>query len=474
MKTKIVATIGPATQDKKTLTKLIKAGVNVIRLNFSHGSYEEQLKGVDLVRSVNKELGTKVAIMADLQGPKIRTGIVPDPGITLKKGERITFTNKPIMGTQKKISIQYSYFARDVKPGDQIMIDDGKLLYKVISTDGENEVLLEAMVDGMIKSRKGINLPDTDISISGLTEKDKKDVKNIMSLNVNWVALSFVRSADDIIELRELIKSYGKPAEPLIIAKIEKPEALVDIERIIEVSDAIMVARGDLGIEVPQERVPMIQKKLVQMCLNKAKPIIIATQMMEGMIATLRPTRAEVSDVANSVLDGADAMMLSGETSVGNYPVQVVQTMRQIINEAENSNYPYHRPTVITNPEDERFISDSILNQASILSQQCGAASINTLTNSGYSAFKLSSQRPNTRLFIFTNRPHLVETLSLVWGVEAFFLEPKGSTSKTIEAMKKILSKTSALQPGDIIINLASGPVYEFGKTNMIRLGKME
>ncbi len=453
---------------------MVRAGVNVIRLNFSHGSYEEQLQRVNLVREVNKELGTKTAILADLQGPKIRTGMVPDDGIFLKKGERIVFTNEPMLGSQEKISVQYHFFPRDVKPGDQIMVDDGKLLYKVIDTDGEKEVILEAMVDGAIKSRKGINLPDTDISMPGLTDKDKRDVEFIMSLDVNWIALSFVRSAKDIIELRELIDSYNTANKPRIIAKIEKPEALDDIDNIIAASDGIMVARGDLGIEVPQEKVPMIQKMLVRKCLDVAKPIIIATQMMEGMISNVRPTRAEVSDVANSVLDGADALMLSGETSVGNFPVEVVKTMRQIIREAEQSDYPYHRKPEITSPDSDRFISDSVLNQSCILAQQCGAASINTLTNSGYSAFKLSSQRPNTRLFIFTNKPHLVETLSLVWGVEAFFLEPKGSTSKTIEAMKKLLGTCSALKKGDIIINLASGPVYEFGKTNMLRLGKME
>ena len=453
---------------------MVRAGVNVIRLNFSHGSYEEQLQRVNLVREVNKELGTKTAILADLQGPKIRTGMVPDDGIFLKKGERIVFTNEPMLGSQEKISVQYHFFPRDVKPGDQIMVDDGKLLYKGIDTDGEKEVILEAMVDGAIKSRKGINLPDTDISMPGLTDKDKRDVEFIMSLDVNWIALSFVRSAKDIIELRELIDSYNTANKPRIIAKIEKPEALDDIDNIIAASDGIMVARGDLGIEVPQEKVPMIQKMLVRKCLDVAKPIIIATQMMEGMISNVRPTRAEVSDVANSVLDGADALMLSGETSVGNFPVEVVKTMRQIIREAEQSDYPYHRKPEITSPDSDRFISDSVLNQSCILAQQCGAASINTLTNSGYSAFKLSSQRPNTRLFIFTNKPHLVETLSLVWGVEAFFLEPKGSTSKTIEAMKKLLGTCSALKKGDIIINLASGPVYEFGKTNMLRLGKME
>ena len=453
---------------------MVRAGVNVIRLNFSHGSYEEQLQRVNLVREVNKELGTKTAILADLQGPKIRTGMVPDDGIFLKKGERIVFTNEPMLGSQEKISVQYHFFPRDVKPGDQIMVDDGKLLYKVIDTDGEKEVILEAMVDGAIKSRKGINLPDTDISMPGLTDKDKRDVEFIMSLDVNWIALSFVRSAKDIIEPRELIDSYNTANKTRIIAKIEKPEALDDIDNIIAASDGIMVARGDLGIEVPQEKVPMIQKMLVRKCLDVAKPIIIATQMMEGMISNVRPTRAEVSDVANSVLDGADALMLSGETSVGNFPVEVVKTMRQIIREAEQSDYPYHRKPEITSPDSDRFISDSVLNQSCILAQQCGAASINTLTNSGYSAFKLSSQRPNTRLFIFTNKPHLVETLSLVWGVEAFFLEPKGSTSKTIEAMKKLLGTCSALKKGDIIINLASGPVYEFGKTNMLRLGKME
>lgn len=473
-KTKIVATIGPATQSLSVLTEMIKAGVNVIRLNFSHGSYEEQLMRVNLVREANEKLGSKVAILADLQGPKIRTGMVPEEGITLKKGERITFTNEPMMGTQEKISVQYTFFPRDVKPGDQIMVDDGKLLYKVISTDGKKEVVLESLVDGTIKSRKGINLPDTDISMPGLTEKDKQDVEFIMSLNVNWIALSFVRSAEDIKELRGMIEAHENPVKPRIIAKIEKPEALVEIDDIIDVSDGVMVARGDLGIEVPQERVPMIQKMLVQKCLKVSKPIIIATQMMEGMISNVRPTRAEVSDVANSVLDGADALMLSGETSVGDFPVEVVQTMHQIISEAEKGDYHYHREAIITESDDDRFISDNVLNQSCILAEQCGAASINTLTNSGYSAFKLSSQRPNTRLFIFTNRPHLVETLSLVWGVDAFYLEPKGSTSKTIEAMKKILSKCSALKPGDVIINLASGPVYEFGKTNMLRLGKME
>ncbi|PID95190.1 MAG: pyruvate kinase [Bacteroidetes bacterium] len=473
-RTKIIATIGPAIKDLKTLTEIIEAGVNIVRFNFSHGSYEEHQERVNLVHKANEQLGSNVAILADLQGPKIRTGIVPDNGITLEKGDRIVFTNQPLIGTKEKISVQYHDFPNDVKLGDMIMIDDGKLLFKVLSTDGEKEVLLEAQVKGVIKSRKGINLPNTQISLPGLTEKDKKDLEFILSLNVHWVALSFVRSASDIEVLRELIQAHPNPVKPRIIAKIEKPEALEEIDKIIAVSDGIMVARGDLGIEVPQEKVPMIQKELVKKCLALAKPIIIATQMMEGMICNVRPTRAEVSDVANSVLDGADALMLSGETSVGDYPVEVVQTMHQIITEAEGEGYPYYRPYTLSKPEDERFISDAILTQSCTLAQQCKAASINTLTNSGYSAFKLSSLRPNTRLFIFTNRPHLVETLSLVWGVEAFFLEPQGSTSKTIKAMITLLRKHHSLEKGDVIINLASGPVYEFGTTNMLRLGVIE
>lgn len=473
MKTKIVATIGPASQNRDVLIKMIQAGVNVIRLNFSHGSYEEQKSRIDLIKSVNEELGSKVAILADLQGPKIRTGIIPEEGVTLQKGERIVFTKKPMIGTREKISVQYSFFARDVKVDDQIMIDDGKLLFQVIDTDGVDEVVLEALVTGTIHSRKGINLPDTDISMPGLTEKDKNDVKDIMSLGVHWIALSFVRSAQDIIELKALIDTYNIPNPPRIIAKIEKPEAILDIDNIINISDAIMVARGDLGIEIPQEKVPILQKQMVKKCLELSKPIIIATQMMEGMITNVRPTRAEVSDVANSVLDGADALMLSGETSVGAYPIEVVETMARIIVEAESASENYHRLTPPINPESDRFISDSVLYQSCVLAQQCGAASINTLTNSGYSAYKLSSQRPLSKLFIFSNKPHLAETLSLVWGVEAFFLEPQGSTSKTIEAMKEILSSCGALKSGDIIINLASGPVYEFGKTNMLRLGKL-
>lgn len=473
-RTKIIATIGPASSSREVLRQMIIDGVDVCRLNFSHGNYDDAAKLIDLVHDLNKELHTHVALLADLQGPKIRIGEIPNDERIVTDGEKLVFTTRKCDQGSESIYITYSSFPKDVKKGEKLLIDDGKIMLEVVETDGKEQVITKVVHGGVLKSRKGVNLPNTKISLPCLTEKDLQDLQFALDSKVQWIALSFVRSSDDIRDLRKIIASHKHRKKPLIIAKIEKPEALKDIDAIINEADGIMVARGDLGVEMPLEMVPLIQKNLVKKCIEASKPIIIATQMMEGMISNFFPTRAEVNDVANAVMDGADACMLSGETSVGHYPVEVIRTMQRIIAEVEQYEGLYYREKSIIDRADGRYHSDVVICSACELSKRVGAAAIVANTHSGYSAFRISGHRPKAKIFIFTNNHSILSKLSLVWGVKGFYYDKFVSTDQTIEDVIAKLSQQGLVQKTDFVVNIASTPLSNLGKTNMLKLSKVD
>ncbi len=470
-KTKIVATVGPATSSKEMLLKIINEGVNVIRVNFSHGKYENHLEVINRVREINKEKSLHIALLGDLQGPKIRIGEIDGGKVEIKKGDEICFTNEKVVGSATKVYMSYAHFANDVNIDEIILIDDGKLRVKIVSTDKKSEVKGVFLNGGFLSSNKGVNLPQTKITLPSLTEKDRADLDFALSHDFEWIGLSFVRTARDIIELKHIIQDEGKSSR--VIAKIEKPEAIDEITDIIDKTDAIMVARGDLGVEIPMEQVPLLQKEIVKQCLHAAKPVIIATQMMESMITSISPTRAEVTDVANAVLDGADAVMLSAETSVGAYPVEVIKAMTKIIEQIEETDQIYHREFP---PElnESRFISDSICYNACRLSQRTEANAIVTMTHSGYTAAKISSFRPRAGIFAFTGNHSLLNKLSLVWGVQGFYYDKFVSTDHTIADIKYLLKKSNYLSEKDLIINIASMPINSKGQSNMLKMSYVE
>ena len=470
-KTKIIATIGPATSSKEMLKTIINEGVNVIRINFSHGSYEDHLPVIERVREINKEENRHIALLADLQGPKIRIGEIENGSVNVEEGQEIEFTAEKIIGNQQRVYMSYAHFAKDVKVGEVVLIDDGKLKVEIISTDKKSTVKAKFLNAGKFSSNKGVNLPETKISLPSLTKKDKEDLDFALEHDIEYIGLSFVRTARDIIELKHIIQAQGKTA--LVVAKIEKPEAVREIDGIIEHTDVLMVARGDLGVEIPMEQVPLLQKELVKKCLTASKPVIIATQMMESMITNISPTRAEVTDVANAVLDGADAVMLSAETSVGRYPVQVIKAMTKIILQIEESETIYHREYP---PElnEERFISDSICYNACRLSQRTDTSAIVTMTHSVYTATKISSFRPKAAIFAFTGNHSLLNKLSIVWGVEGFYYDKYVSTDHTIADIKYLLKKKNLVKEKDLIINIASMPINSLGQSNMIKLSYVE
>jgi len=470
-RTKIVATLGPASVKKDVLLSLIKAGVNVCRLNFSHGKAEDHQKAIDTIREINDKYKINVGILADLQGPKIRIGLVKDGGIHLVNGTRINITTKECIGDDNQIYITYDTFPQDVHAGETILLDDGKLQMKVISTNRKDTVVCEVMHGGILTSRKGVNLPNTKVSIPSLTEEDLVNLDFALQNDVEWIGLSFVRTAEDIVELKRIINRSGKASR--VIAKIEKPEAIDNIDAIIAATDGVMVARGDLGVEMPLEEVPLLQKMIARKCRAASKPVIIATQMLESMITTPRPTRAEVNDVANSVLDGADAVMLSGETSVGEFPLIVIQTMAKIVHNVEELGYPFNSPKdAATTPVN--VIGDAVCNSAVFLSEQTNAVGIVSMTVSGYTAFEISSHRPKAATYIFTSNRNLLNALSLVWGVKAFYYDKLESTDKTIADVNGILKSESLIENGDIVINTAAIPIAKQGKTNMLKVTVVE
>ncbi len=468
-KTKIVATIGPSCSSKEVLRQLIDAGMSVARLNFSHGTHADHEEVINSMRALDSELKSYSAILADLSGPKIRVGELETEEITLTEGNKLILTADKMIGTSQKVSISYPSLAEDVKVGETILLDDGKLRLDVSEIKGD-EVVTIVTQGGQLKPRKGVNLPDTELSLPSLTDKDRRDLNFALKHNVSWVALSFVRSADDIIELKELISKSKSGAR--VIAKIEKPEALDNIDEIIAISDGIMVARGDLGVEIPLQNVPMVQKEIVRKCQKAGKPVIIATQMMESMIDNLSPSRAEVNDVANAVLDGSDAVMLSGETSVGRYPVEVVQTMGKILTRVEEYDGIYY-PSMEHDSTEERLITDAICHSAVRLSEKIAAKGIATMTFSGYTAFRISSYRPNAWVFVFTSNFKILNMLSLAWGVKGFYYDKFVSTDQTITDIKQELNKSGDLGESDYLINIASMPIANKGMSNMLKVSKM-
>lgn len=470
-RTKIVATLGPASSDKETLRQMFMEGLNVCRLNFSHGEYADYAEVIKVIRELNDETGLNVAILADLQGPKIRVFEMENNGVLLETGKNITITTEKITGTAEKIAINYERLPADVMPGERILLDDGKLALEIISTDGVKNIEALIVHGGILSSRKGVNLPNTKISLPSLTKKDRADLEFALGQNVDWIGLSFVRSARDIIELKHLISfAHGKAK---VVAKIEKPEAVADIDAIVKESDALMVARGDLGVEVPYQNVPLIQKMLINKCFQYAKPIIVATQMLESMITNISPTRAEVNDVANAVLDGADAVMLSGETSVGKFPVEVIKTMANIVKEMETFDGIYNKD-VMPEKNQERFISDSICFNACRLAQRVEADAIVAMSFSGYTAYQIASQRPKAPIYIFTSNKQILTQLNLIWGVKGFYYDTRVSTDHTIADIKYLLKKDGLLKEGDLVINIASIPLEENGKSNMLKLSHVE
>ncbi|WP_431166692.1 pyruvate kinase [Tenacibaculum halocynthiae] len=470
-KTKIVATLGPATNTKEILAEMAEKGVNVFRVNFSHADYDTVKERIRQIREINEERGYNVAILADLQGPKLRVGIMEE-GVEVKAGDTFIFTTEECIGTQEKAYMTYQRFPKDVKEGEQILVDDGKLLFEVVSTDKNKSVETKVIVGGPLKSKKGVNLPNTKISLPALTEKDKKDVVFALDQEVDWVALSFVRTPEDLRILRDLIKQKSRYRVP-VIAKIEKPEAVENIDALIPYCDGLMVARGDLGVEVPMQDVPLIQKSLVRRAKQARIPVIIATQMMETMIDNSVPTRAEVNDVANSIMDGADAVMLSGETSVGKHPIRVIQKMSEIIKSVEFSDLievPQAPPHIRTN----RFITKSVCHHAALMADDIKASAITTLTNSGYTAFQISAWRPKSHVLAFSSEKRILGKLNLLWGVRAYHYDRNLSTDDTVEDINEIAKEKGFVKAGDFMINLSSMPVKAKGMVNTLRVSQID
>ena len=470
-KTKIIATLGPSSTEKSILKTLVKEGVNVFRVNFSHANHNEVKQTVLNIREISSALNIHVAILGDLQGPKIRLGILKDD-VYIENGETISITTDEIeFGNSSLVSINYKDFPKDVSKGEKILVDDGKLILKVLETNKKNLVKVEVIQGGELKSRKGVNLPNTKLSLPALTEKDKADAVFALENNFDWLALSFVRSKKDVYELEELINKNSKDKIP-IIAKIEKPEAVLNLDAILHAADGLMVARGDLGLEIPAEEVPLKQKLMVNMAKKARKPIIIATQMMESMIDSLTPSRAEVNDVANSVMDGADAVMLSGETSVGQYPVEVIQTVGKIIRGVENSPL-IQVPDTLPEIHSKRVITKAVCFQACNIANELEASAICTLTNSGYTAWQISSWRPSAVILVFTSNKRILSQLCLLWGVRCIFYDNFVSTDKTVEEVNALAVKKGFVKKGDLIINLAAMPVIEKGQVNTLRISRL-
>ena len=469
--TKIVATLGPASSSEEVLTQLILEGLNVARINFSHSDHQVHGDTIDAVRRLDAELGTYTAVMADLQGPKLRVGEIAGGQMDLIEGETLMVKVGSGEGKDGVVFTDYESFAADVKVGERVLLDDGKLALCVQQTNGKDEVTCEVIHGGPLRPRKGLNLPETKVSLPCITSKDAEDLAFALEKEVDWIGLSFVRRASDVIALKDEIKKAGKHAR--VVAKIEKPEAIEDLEAILEATDAVMVARGDLGVEIPMQEVPLLQKKIVRKCMEMGKPVIVATQMLESMIESASPTRAEVNDVANAVLDGADAVMLSGETSVGKHPISAIRAMRQVIENIESKGdmeYPERPPL---SPDDDRFISDSVCYNACRLARRTNAAAIVTMTFSGYTAIQVSSQRPKSKIYMFTANRRVLCQMSLVWGVYALPYTKMVSTDHTIADIKYILYKAGRVREGDFVIHLASMPIADAGMTNMLKLSRV-
>lgn len=471
-KTKVVSTLGPSTDSPKTIEKMMKAGVNIFRINFSHANYDDVKNKIKIIRELNAKNQMNIGILADLQGPKLRIGVMKQD-VIVKHGDELEFkTGATFEGTKDKLFMNYESFAKDVKRGEQILLDDGKLIFEVLSSNNQDSVKVKVIQGGPVKSRKGVNLPNTEISLPALTEKDRRDAEFAIEQEVDWMALSFVRKAEDCQVLQNIIKEKSDHKIP-IISKIEKPSGVKNIDSIINYCDGLMVARGDLGVEIPAHEVPLIQKQIVQKAKSARIPVIIATQMMETMINSLTPTRAEVNDVANSVMDGADAVMLSGETSVGKFPVQCIEKMTQILNSTEDSELikvpqdPPHIKTV-------RYLTKSICYHAALISNEIDAKAICTLTNSGYTAFQISAWRPSSHILAFTSNERIMRQMSLLWGVSAYYYDEFQSTDQTVDDVNQRAKEEKFVEPGDFTINLAAMPIADKGMVNTLRMTEID
>lgn len=471
-RTKIIATIGPASIDEQVMEAMILSGLDVCRINSSHGDYEMMERIIKTVRRLNEKLNTHTAILFDLQGPKIRIGDIPGKELLLTPGDEIILNHRDaVESVRGELYIKYPHFHQDVKAGDQVLVDDGKLVFEVTEIMPDERVRTKVIHGGPLTSRKGVNLPNTIISLPSLTEKDRNDLDFALRHSVEWIGLSFVRKPEDVLELKSIIKSRESLSR--VIAKIEKPEAVRHIDEIIDASDGIMVARGDLGVELPMEQVPVIQKTIVSKCRQAAKPVIIATQMMESMIQNHRPTRAEANDVCNAVVDGADALMLSAETSVGRYPVETVQAMQKIIREVETLDSIYFKESV-PKKDSPNFISEHICYVATVMAKQANATAIAAMTHSGSTAFKVASHRPKAHILIFTDNKPILQTLNLVWGVRGFFYDKYESTDQTFSDIQDFLVNEKYLGKGDYLINIASMPLQERTTTNTMKMTRIE
>src|ERR1035437_1314226 len=468
--TKIIATLGPASSTKEIIHKMILEGVDVFRLNFSHSTQAEHLKLIHIIQDLNLEFETHVSILADLQGPKLRVGEIENNLIHLEKDDIITFVSEKCIGTKDHIYMTYQEFPRSVNVGEAMLIDDGKIKLEVTETNKKNTVKAKVIYGGPLSSNKGLNLPDTNVSLPCLSKEDISNAIFALKHDVDWIGLSFVRKATDVLELKELIKS--KKGHARVIAKIEKPEAVQEIDRIIEFSDGIMVARGDLGVEISFDQVPLIQKSIVEKCIMQSKPVIIATQMMESMITNFRPTRAEANDVANAVLDGADALMLSAETSVGNYPIETINSMQRIINYTEKNTNRTNQVEELHIPVESSptFLADSICYNASKLAEQVKAKAIVLFTHSGYTAIKISSYRPKANIYAFTSNKKLLQQLSLVWGINPYHLNTYNQLNTSVLKSVEILKAEKQLEEGDCVVFVGSTPLSEHGSTNMLKV----
>ncbi len=485
-KTKIVATVGPASETKEMLLEFAKAGVNIFRLNFSHGTHEDHLKRLTTIREVAEELDINLAVLQDLQGPKIRTQLVENNGVTITKGNKLTFVmDENLLGNSERVGTTYTSMYLDVNVGERILMDDGNLEVKVLEIDKEKkEVITEVIYGGVLKSKKGINLPGTKVSLPCLTEKDLKDLYFGLDNGVDWIALSFVRTAADIHDIKNRIKAYGKNTK--VIAKIETPFAIENLDEIVEATDAIMVARGDLGVEIDGARVPHLQKLMVDKCTLAGKPVIVATQMLESMISNPVPTRAETTDVANAVLQGASATMLSGESASGAYPLKAVETMAHIQEVVEQQQNEikivkgdeasiYFKNHSLGNLKTEYPLNDRMIAGACRLARDTEAKAILCITNSGYTAFRLSAHRPKAGLFIFTSNKAVQQEMGLLWGASAFYYEPKGDdVVATVKGMTDFLKEKGLLEVGDTYVTTLSVPSDKKLKTNTVQLGIVE
>ncbi len=473
-RTKIVATVGPACDTYEKLLELAHTGVNVFRLNFSHGTHENKAEIIQHIKKINATQPYTVAILADLQGPKLRVGELENGALPIEPGDILTFTStEKVVGTKEKIYISYPNLHNDVKVGEKIMIDDGKLEVLVVDITPAGDIKVQVTYGGILLPKKGVNLPDTAISLPAMTTKDFEDFEFIMTQDLDWLALSFVRRAEDIVNLKKLVKERNSNIK--VMAKIEMPSALADLRNIVVESDGVMVARGDLGVELPVEKVPMAQRDIIRKCIHRGKPVIVATQMMESMIDRVKPNRSEITDVANAVLEGADAVMLSGETATGKHPHLVVETMRKIILEVENTEYRYDREEDLRpQSHSPSFLSDAICYNACKIASDISANALIGMTQSGYTGFMLSSYRPKAPLYIFTKRKHLVNQLALSWGVRAFYYDEENSLDEIFYDQIEILKERGFVKTGDLVVNTGSTPVHEHRPTNILKITKVE